>query len=396
MGPPGAPPPPGPHVPMPQGDLQSIVIRLERGGCFGSCPAYNVDITGTGTVSYEGLGSVLVRGKHHYTVGADVVRRLADQFRQADFWSLRDDYSSQITDQSTYKLVVTIGGQTKAVTDYVGGDVGMPASVTELENAVDAASGTKRWINGNEETLPSLRREHWSFHSKDAGETLARAVSSAPDSVVNGLLDGGAPIDARPNDAFEGAASPLENACRKARLTIARRLIAAGALETRADALELALFAAVESAHPAMVAEILRLHPRINTRNRDGDTPLLWIEEGPHPFYGDEKSTDTSGVIRQLIAAGANPNATDKDGETVLHKTLDVASAREYIKAGAKIEARNKSGETPLLATFGEDIALLLLDSGANPDVRNADGTTFAAVARERHFNKVLKRLKQS
>ncbi|GAA0301185.1 hypothetical protein GCM10009087_08700 [Sphingomonas oligophenolica] len=395
IGPPGAPLTPGAHVPMPQGDPQSIVIRLERGGCFGSCPDYSVDITGMGTVSYEGLGSVLVRGKHHYKVGADVVQRLAEQFRRADFWSLRDDYSSQITDQSTYKLVVTIGGQTKAVTDYVGGDVGMPASVTELEKAVDAAAGTARWIDGNEETLPSLRREHWSFHSRDAGETLARAASSAPDSVVNGLLDGRAPIDARPTDVFEGAASPLENACRKARLAIARRLIAAGALDTRADARELALFAAVESAHPAMVAEILRLHPRVNARNREGDTPLLWVEEGGHPFYDDEKSTDTPAVIRQLIAAGANPNATDKDSETVLHKTLDVANAREYIKAGAELEARNKSGETPLLATYGEDIALLLLDSGANPDVRNANGLSFVDIAGERHFDKVLKRLKQ-
>lgn len=395
MGPPAAPLPPGPHVPTPQGELQSIVIRLDRDACYGSCPAYSVEIAGNGAVSYDGRGGVLLRGKHHYTLGADVVQGLADQFRRADFWSLRDDYTAQVSDNPTYKLTLTIGGQTKTVTDYVGGAVGMPPSVTELEKAVDAAAGTARWVDGNEETLASLRAERWSFHSRDAGETLARAASSASDALVNGLLDGGAPVDAIATDFFEPSASALENACRKARLAITRRLIAAGALETRADQRERALFAAVESAHPAMVAAILRLHPSVNARNRDGDTPLLWVERGGHPFYGDDKSTDTPAVIRQLIAAGANPSASNKEGTTVLHETLNVENAREYIKAGAKLEARNKNGETPLLATFGENIALLLLDAGANPDVRNGDGKTFIAIAEERHFDEVLKRLKQ-
>jgi len=39
MGPPTAPLPARPHVPMPQGDLQSVDIRLERSGCCTEIPS---------------------------------------------------------------------------------------------------------------------------------------------------------------------------------------------------------------------------------------------------------------------------------------------------------------------------------------------------------------------
>jgi hypothetical protein len=45
---------------------------------------------------------------------------------------------------------LSVGGRTKTVTDYVGEQVGMPVVITDLENAVDEAAGTERWIKGDE------------------------------------------------------------------------------------------------------------------------------------------------------------------------------------------------------------------------------------------------------
>src|SRR5258708_6582282 len=36
-------------------ELNQIVVRLERTGCYGNCPAYKLTIHGDGRVEYEGV-----------------------------------------------------------------------------------------------------------------------------------------------------------------------------------------------------------------------------------------------------------------------------------------------------------------------------------------------------
>lgn len=134
------------HVDFPSGDLAGVRIRLERTGCFGSCPAYSVEIRGDGSVIYTGEGFVTAMGERHANIAPKVVSQLVEQFRAADFFSLEDRYEDQITDQATQVLTLEIGGRRKTVTDYVGLSVGMPTAVADLETAVDVAAGTGRWV----------------------------------------------------------------------------------------------------------------------------------------------------------------------------------------------------------------------------------------------------------
>src|SRR5215471_1107147 len=39
-------------------DLKTLTIRLERIGCFGTCPAYTVAIHGDGRIEYDGKSHV--------------------------------------------------------------------------------------------------------------------------------------------------------------------------------------------------------------------------------------------------------------------------------------------------------------------------------------------------
>lgn len=122
-----------------------ITITLERGGCYGTCPVYTVAVSPDGIV-FEGKYYVAAHGKRTADVNADDVRSLAKKFVDADFYFMDDDYSAAVTDMPAYVLSITIDGHTKKVMDYVGSWVGMPAVITELENAVDSLANTSRWI----------------------------------------------------------------------------------------------------------------------------------------------------------------------------------------------------------------------------------------------------------
>ena len=127
-------------------DWSSVRIKLTRTMCFGYCPAYSVEIAGDGSVEYHGEHFVAVEGVQRATISAQRVRDLISKFREAGFFWLYDSYETPITDNPTYIVTLSYDGRTKTVLDYVGRESGMPAVVTDLENAVDETAGTLRWV----------------------------------------------------------------------------------------------------------------------------------------------------------------------------------------------------------------------------------------------------------
>ena len=74
--------------------------------------------------------------------------------------------------------------------------------------------------------------------------------------------------------------------------------------------------------------------PDMNIIGHYGDLPLFFV-----------KSLE---MAKFLISKGADVNATDKSGETPLHKVSeDVSIAKLYLEHGADIEAENNDGKNP-------------------------------------------------
>ena len=72
---------------------------------------------------------------------------------------------------------------------------------------------------------------------------------------------------------------------------------------------------------------------------------------GPPPFR-ESANREPLEALRVLLAAGANPNAKAPDGATLLHQAVQakqVPIIRELVAAGAKLDATNKNNLTPLL-----------------------------------------------
>ncbi len=170
-----------------------VVITLERSGCFGSCPSYTVMVSTDGIV-FNGGGYVAAAGKHTDIIDADEVRKLAQKFVGADFYSMDSSYTASVTDNPAYTLSISIDGHTKKIEDYVGSWVGMPAVITELEEEVDRFARTERWIEGREGLVALLGAEKYNFKSFEAQVMLKEAATRGATATVQDLLEAGVPL----------------------------------------------------------------------------------------------------------------------------------------------------------------------------------------------------------
>ncbi|HEY2362230.1 MAG TPA: ankyrin repeat domain-containing protein [Candidatus Angelobacter sp.] len=418
------------HVPFPKvKDWKTVKITLARTSCFGTCPSYKVEVRGDGSVFYEGGGYVAFTGVHRGLVPQSNVIELVKLFEKADYYSLRDEYTSSVTDNPTQTTSISIDGRQKQVVDYVGLSAGMPLAVAQLELAIDRLSGAERWTRGTSETMAALEAEHWDFKSKAASTTLARAAQYGNADVVRDLALGGVPLTGVQDSAgFApiGGDTPLEVAASRGDLAMARALLQAGAGSSpRALAVSLVnaagsgnidslrllldngapitsrdvmgrtvLMAAAASGYPEMVNEVLKrktdpnlfatplppcteeMKKNDNCREfAEGDGETALMEAVSRTDYDvPPEGVDRLEVVRLLLAAGAEVNARDKQGNTALmHCRDDVEQVELLLKAGADPNVRNLEGETALSKSYDDEVKQLLIKHGAVPAAKEAE-----------------------
>ncbi len=117
--------------------------------------------------------------------------------------------------------------------------------------------------------------------------------------------------------------------------------------------------------------ELIEAGEDLNARDRDGGTPLHWAAAANSPQ-----------AVERLIEAGADPNMRDSEKSTPLHWGGSFG-AREAIdrllEAGADPHARDEVSQTALFnATYGESPETIerLLEAGADPNARDRNQDT--------------------
>ena len=382
-------------VPFPKGSIDSVRISLDRTECYGSCPSYTIELMGDGSASYEGRSFVLVAGHHSYDVPKDDVECLLTHFRKASFWSLADKYVADITDGPTYTISLTIGGQTKTIVDYFGRAVGMPATITALEEEIDRIGGVDRWVKATDDTIPSLQKEGFDFHSQAAATMLANSVYEAPDDFIFALMEAGAPVTGR---ARPLRVTAVEAASRAGRLAIVQALIARGAfLNGPPDVKEAALRGATYSGNPRVVAEILKYNPDVNAQallieierysSNKPDSDIVAVVRLLLDAKADVNIADVFGntalfgldnaeVVNLLIRAGADVNHANRNGQTALFRASNAKVVNLLIRAGADVNRANKNGETALFWVSNEEVVNLLIGAGGQVNIADENGMT--------------------
>jgi len=411
----------GPTVAFPENiDRSTLLFTLQRTPCYGGCPSYTVTVDGRGNVNFTGSGYVGIPGHHTAHIEPAKVDALLARFRAANFLSALPKYQSPVTDSSTQTLTLSFNGQTKKVVDYVGVNEGLPWAISQLEDAVDETAGTRRWVRPTTSELSLLQQEKWNFSADTADnvELYRRAIGSNDKPLIQAFLKAHAPV-------LSTAANGTPPVCAAARMgdvavveemlhgqtnlppELKYRCLVEAAASGQLAMLDLwlslganpkvtpvapensrdsywdwmsqagLLANAALSGNPAMLRRVLEFHPDVNQTIQN--QPLLeWLMA-----RGEVKQK--AEVVQALLAAGADPNATNWQGDTALFQCqYSPELIAPLLDAGAKIDARNRDGSTPLIQNAHvESVVRELLAHGADPSLTNNRGESALSHARQ-------------
>lgn len=388
---------PSRHIPFPDVAREQVVISMDRSGCYGSCPAYSVEIHGDGRVELKAQGFTLVEGKYAYAIPVAEVEALIRQFREADFWSLDPSYEAQITDQATTRLTFKAGAVSKTVTDYVGTMVGMPEAVRRLQDAVDRAADTAALVTGNERTIARLEAARFDFRSRAGIVAFLWSIGKAPDSVPLAFLDRGLSFEQLMRvSPWQKSLEPagklaLFAAVEAGRVAVFDRLdrteIFDGLSQEDLDGL---LLAAAHSRSQHLVKRMLARGGRPGAIDKERGSALIRALDDH--YRKPAPDADQEAIVRLLLRRGVPLEATDGIGWTALQHAYDddPRFARMLIAAGAKVDAVENDDDQPLLYLTGdEEIALIAIEAGADLGRKDSDGRTLAEIARRKRWLQV-------
>jgi ankyrin repeat protein len=385
-----------------------VNIQLTWTQCFGECPAYTVGISPSGIV-FVGEAFTVAEGKHVAPVDLAKFRKLAQHFVDADFYSMESCYADQITDIPSAFLSITIDGRTKSVRDYFGRLAGMPEVIVELEEETNKVANEQRWVEGDTGLVTALRAEGFDFKSNEAQAMLKRSAHRGKTLTVKEFLQAGVPLEpldspilerfgiiSSPNppnwlDAssdypdtlaalIDAGASKydqadkdraLANATYRGHIDAMRALISYGA-SMKGSSLGEVLMSAARSGKPGVVREVLKYHPDLKARNQTGQPVVFATDDSGM----DDEEVNRAECVRLLAEAGADVNARDAEGNTLLHQTMQEEIIEELLKLGADVNARNNSGETPVFHAPSESMVSFWIQHGADMSVKNNKGQT--------------------
>ncbi|KAL3450059.1 ankyrin repeat-containing domain protein [Aspergillus insuetus] len=137
---------------------------------------------------------------------------------------------------------------------------------------------------------------------------------------------------------------------------------------------------ACRQGHIRAVMTFLEHGFRVNFRNPNRSSPLQWATASP----------EFPALMDLLLEHGADVEATDREGNTVLHAAArrNILAVEYLLAAGASCHARNSQGETPLmLGSHSLKITQRLLAAGADLHAKDNNGCTALCHAAEAKYN---------
>lgn len=125
-------------------------IKLQRTVCYGSCPAYTLELSQSGNLVYIGEKFVKISGRQTGYIDPAVVAALAEKLNSIKFFSLPrnndGDCMPYATDSPSAIISFEYQGKKHTFDDYLGCLGTKWDSIRKIEQEIDSAAGVKKFI----------------------------------------------------------------------------------------------------------------------------------------------------------------------------------------------------------------------------------------------------------
>ena len=188
----------------------------------------------------------------------------------------------------------------------------------------------------------------------------------------------------------------LAIACREHNWNVVSALLSMGAKDDEADSAGNYPMHHFASKYFKDYLPIVGQFIHLNVKNNQGQTPLMLIAENDMDHV----------VVKHMVSLGADVNATDHKGNTLLHYMVkkylaSVDSVREVLSIpGVDINAQNDEGETPLVLLlksnrneYARDMAACLIAAGADVEKTDNRRNNAMSLLSEKGFTELLSRV---
>jgi len=130
------------------------LIVLDRGACEQRCAVYRLTIFADGTVIYDGRYFVRRPGLARSLISPRALARLVADLDAGGFFAMENNYGYRNQDhcdafeagEPTAILTVSSGGRSKTILHSHGCSGKASSRLTDLEDKVDRAVGSAKWI----------------------------------------------------------------------------------------------------------------------------------------------------------------------------------------------------------------------------------------------------------
>lgn len=123
--------------------LDSLLISMERTGCFGTCPIYIVNIYKTGYAEYIGKNFVEKEGVYYTQFDKNYINAIYDKAVDISFFSLNNSYDNiGISDLPSTIVQLHDGNVIKKVLDRYDS----PQALKDFEKLLDMVIDQQDWV----------------------------------------------------------------------------------------------------------------------------------------------------------------------------------------------------------------------------------------------------------